>query len=475
MRALATLRWIALLCVGAQMSAVIAADPPALRVEVPPFTRVVLDNGAVLLLMERRDIPLVGFEAIMRGGAIADPAGKAGTASMLASLLEKGAGPRNAFAFADAAADVGGALAAEASAEAIVVSGEFLSRDSALMVELAADLLQRPHLDETEFETLRERQIELIRAAKDGDLSQLLPIYGAAEVFGDHPYSRPVGGSERSLEALEHADVVDYYKEQLGADRLILAVTGDFDTAQMRELLTRAFGGWTRAASPAPVAPAPVRVTGRHVLLVDAPSSVQTYFLIGNVGVPRNDPRRAALDVVNTAFGGRFTSMLNSELRVRAGLTYGVRSQFVRHTQPGPWRIVSYTQTETTEQAIDLALEVYDRLKSGAIDAPMLASASTYVQGQFPTRLETAAHWAAQLAELEFYGLDRSWVENYGPDLAAVTLEDAARVTAESFPPPDDLVLVVIGDASKIRSIVAKYGPVSDLELDAPVFARDER
>jgi predicted Zn-dependent peptidase len=206
------------------------------------------------------------------------------------------------------------------------------------------------------------------------------------------------------------------------------------------------------------------------VLLVDAPSSVQTYFSVGNVGVSRKFPERAALDVVNTLFGGRFTSMLNSELRIRSGLTYGVRSQLARPTQPGAWQITSFTRTDATEQAVDLALEVFARLKSGAVDAAALESGKTYVIGQFPTQLETAAQWAGQLAQLEFYGLDRSYVEEYGPALGAVTLDSAARVTADVYPSIDDLMFVFIGDAAAIRDAVQKYGPVTEMKLSDPAF-----
>jgi predicted Zn-dependent peptidase len=464
--------WLSpLVLIGALMSVAAAAEIPALRVNVPPFERIVLDNGVTMLLMERREIPLIGFQAILRGGALADRADKAGTASLLAGVLEKGAGERDAYAFADAIAAVGGMLSAEAGLEAITVAGEFLARDQALMIELLADLLQRPRLDAAEFDKLRERQIELIRAAKDGDLSVLLPIYGAAAIFGDHPYARSVSGSERSLAGLSHADAVDYYREQVGADRLILAVTGDFETRTLRRALERAFGGWERTKIPPAVAPPPGESSGRRVLLVDAPSSVQTYFLIGNTGVARNDPQRAPLDVVNTLFGGRFTSMLNFQLRVRTGLTYGARSQLVRLTQPGAWQITSFTRTDATEEAVDLALNVYGQLKNAPIEPAMLQSGISYVQGQFPTRLETARQWAGQLAELEFYGLQRSYVEDYGPALAAVTTDAAARVTAEVYPSSDDLVFVFIGDAAQIREVVRKYGPVTQMKLTDPEFA----
>jgi predicted Zn-dependent peptidase len=452
------------------VATVAAAAETPLRVAVPPFERVELDNGLTLLLMERREIPLIGFQALLRGGALADPHGKEGAANLLALLLEKGAADRDAFAFADAIAAVGGNWSTQGGLEAIAISGDFLSRDQALMIELLADLLQRPRLEPVEFEKLREREIELIRAAKDADLSGLLPIYGSAAIFGDHPYARAVGGSEQSLEGLTHGDVLDYYRHHIGADRLILAVTGDFDSAALRRQVTNAFGAWGRARAPAPEVRVPAHVTGRKVLLIDAPSSVQTYFSIGNVGVSRKYPERAALDVVNTLFGGRFTSMLNTELRIRGGLTYGVRSQLARPTQPGAWQMSSFTRTDATEQAVDLALDVFAKLKAGAVDAAALKSGKTYVIGQFPTQLETASQWAGQLAQLEFYRLDRSYIEEYGPALGAVTLDSATRVTTDVYPSSEDLVFVFIGDAVAIRNVVKKYGPVTEMKLSDPTF-----
>ncbi len=71
-------------------------------VTVPRHERIVLDNGMRLIVLPRHDVPLVSFNAILRGGECAGAAGKAGVASLVAGLLEKGAGSRNAFEFADA-------------------------------------------------------------------------------------------------------------------------------------------------------------------------------------------------------------------------------------------------------------------------------------------------------------------------------------------------------------------------------------
>src|SRR5690606_30987373 len=147
-------------------------------VKTPPFERVQLDNGTVLLLMERHDVPLIQFDARVRGGGRLDPSGRFGVASLLASLLEKGAGERDSLSFAQTVASVGGALQTDASRAAIVVSGSFLARDRRLMVELLADMLQSPRLEDKELQAVRARRIEFIRAAKDSDLSALLSLYG---------------------------------------------------------------------------------------------------------------------------------------------------------------------------------------------------------------------------------------------------------------------------------------------------------
>jgi len=440
-------------------------------VKVPPYERVPLGNGAVVLLMERHDVPLIAFSAVLRGGAVSDPAGGSGVASLLAGLLQKGAGARDAVQFAETVASVGGQIETSVSTESISINGSFLARDQQLMVELVADLLQRPRLEQAQFDTLRARQIEFIRAAKESDLGALAPIYGESELFAGHPYGRSVDGSEASLAAIKHADLQRYYQEQVGADRLILAVAGDFKAAQLKQRISRAFSGWRKAGTALPPLPKAERVASRRVLLVDAPESVQAYFWAGNVAVAKSDPRRPSLDVTNTLFGGRFTSMLNTELRIRTGLSYSASSRFDRLLQPGHWEMSSFTQTDTTIQALDLMLATLDQLHATGLDPKMVESGKSYVQGQFPLALETSEQWAAQLATLEFYGLDRRYIDEYSAQLGAVTAADAKKVIDEVYPSSTALAIVVIGNAAAIRDGLRKYGPITEMKLADPTFA----
>jgi len=439
-------------------------------VTLPAAERVVLENGTVVILSENHDVPLIGLEALVRGGAASDPDEKYGLASLVAGLLERGAGERSAVEFAEAVAAVGGELNASAGLESLSVSADFMSKDADLMVELVAEMLQRPQLKRAEFTKLRDRSINLLKAAKGSDPSNLMPAYANAFLFGDHPYGNPVGGSESSLAKISHGDALAYYQNMIGGDRLIISVSGDFELAAMREALTTAFGEWRAAAEPLPDIAAAVAVPGARVLLIDKPGATQSYFRIGNIGVAESYPKRAELELANTVFGGRFTSMLMTELRTKSGLSYGARSSVARYTQPGSVFISSFTETSTTVEAIEVAISTLGQLRDNGLDDAMIVSARNYVMGQFPPRLETAAQLAGVFAMLEAVGLDASYINNYGASLAAATGESIAAVIDEVYPTPDNLVFVVLGDAELIRDQLAAYGPVTELSISEPRF-----
>ena len=466
MNRLLALRAFALSC--ALLPAALAFGADAVR--LPQFRSATLPNGAVVALVEKRDTPLVSMNVTVRGGGLGDPAGKDGTASLYTDLIQKGAGNRTAAQFAEAIANVGGSLSAGAGTESIGVSASFMSRDVDLMLELVADVLQRPQLDAAEFEKARTLAVQSIVAAKDSDPRALMSSYGDAWLFRGHPYGRSVGGSESSLAAVTLDDIKRYYAGQVGGDRLIITVVGDFDSGTMLQQLERSFGNWRKAGAPLPIVPSPARVTGRPVLLVDKPGATQTYFWLGNVGASRTDPARTAQSVVNTVFGGRFTSMLNTELRIKSGLTYGANASFSRPSQPGSFRIASYSETGKTAQAIDMALETLARLHKEGLDADQLKSSQSYMLGQFPPSIETNGQIAARLADMLFHGLGPEDVNEYAARVTKVDMAAVRSTIEQSFPQPDNLAIVLIGDAAKIRDAVKKYGPVTEMKITDPRF-----
>jgi zinc protease len=302
----------------------------------------------------------------------------------------------------------------------------------------------------------------------------VMGLYYYGYLYGARPYGRPDGGDELSLKRIQRDAIVKFYNTYYAPGNMILAVAGEFNAAEMKKKLEESFGAWPAKSVPAVTIPVTAPIKGRRLLLIDKPDATQTYFAFGNIETAAGDPDRVVIRVVNSVFGGKFTSRLNEALRVESGLTYGARSNFDPRKAPGPFEIYSFTKNETTTQAIDLALQVLAKLHKDGITAEELASAKSYIKGQFPPTVETSKALASRIAANEFYGLNDDEVNQLEARIDAVTLESAKQTIQKHFP-EDNLVFVLIGNASAIGPAVKKYAekqdtrPISDPGFWPPV------
>jgi predicted Zn-dependent peptidase len=437
---------------------------------VPQYARTTLANGLVLLLLEQHEVPVVNFEMLFRSGSIADPAGKEGLADVTMGMLRKGTARHTAEQLAEELDFLGASLDLGAAHERCRIDAQFLAKDVDAGLALLADVVQRPRFDADELEKLIDLSVNGLRDLKETPRVVVEQYYDSF-LFGAHPFARPVGGTETSLPAIARGDVESFYRANLHPGNAILAVVGDFRADEMRGKIEAAFSGWARSGGTpaAAAAAAPKAAKGRRVLLVDEPDATQTYFRIGNVGVRRGDPDAAAIDVVNTVFGGRFTSWLMNELRTKSGLSYGANSNFVRRRVPGSFYISSFTRAEDTQKAVDLALSLLERLHASGVTEEELASAKNYIRGQYPPDYEAPGQLAQTIADLEFFGLDRDEINAHTRRTDGVTLADAKRVIAKHYP-RKDLTTVMVGPASKVKKMATRYGTLSEKSISAPGF-----
>jgi len=451
-----------------------AALPQSLH--LPPHEKLVFKNGLTVLLLEKPGVPLIDVFALVKSGATADPSGEAGLASVTAALLRKGTKTRTAQQFAADFDFIGGSFDADATADYTYISAEFMTKDLARGLELFSDATLHPTFPEDEVAKVLAQGIDGVRGAKD-DPQSVLGLYYQGYLFGTHPYGRPPAGDELSLKRIQRDVIVKFYEGHYAPGNTMLGIAGEFDTAEMRKQLEAAFGVWpARPVTSVPI-PATPPEKGRRLLLVDKPDATQTYFAIGNIGTAVNDPDRVAIRVVNTIFGGRFTSQLNEALRVESGYTYGAGSFFDSHKTSGPFEIYSFTKNETTVPAIDLALRVLENLHKNGVMAEQLASAKSYIKGQYPPTIETSKQLAQRIVLNEFYGLGDDEVNELEKRVDAVTPEIAKGVIEKHFP-LDNLVFVLIGKASAIGPAVRKYAdkfderPIGDPGFWPPAVAQ---
>lgn len=452
-------------------SIILAASSLAAQARLPQYTKQTLPNGATVILLRKPDVPLVSVRAVFRGGAEAEPAGLNGIASITSELMRRGTPTRTNDQISLQLDSLGATLNLSSNRQLSTVATEFMARTTDQALAIFEDVLMHPTFPDAEVNKVLAQTADQVRSAKDNPAFAIGRYFNGFYYPAGHPYRTSGAAGESSLAKMSRAEIEAFYKRMYVGRNLILIAAGDLDPSTLGARIAK-----IAAALPAGAAFVPAKVpavghTAARLLLVDKPDATQTYFRIGMPGIDRTSPDRVPLLIVNTLFGGRFTSMLNEALRVKAGLTYGANCILEEDRLTGAIVINSYTQTASTEKALDLALSVLNGLRDKGIDATMLASAKGYIKGGFPTqRLETADQLADVLGELEFYHLNKGEIDDLFSRIDAVTLEQA-NATARKYYTGAALQYCLIGNAAMVEPMVKKYARQQrTVSIKAPGF-----
>ncbi|MGB4400741.1 MAG: pitrilysin family protein [Daejeonella sp.] len=450
-------------------SLTVSAQTKQAPFKVPAYEKFTLANGLTVYLMEQHEVPVISVTAILPAGAIYDGT-TSGLASLTASGLQYGTKSFSKSKIEEELDFIGASLNTYASKESAGLSAKFASKDADKVLPILKEVLIDPVFDKDEFEKERKRVLTGLDQAKQSPRN-VISSYWDKFIFGDHVYGNSLTGSPATVSKFNVDDLKKFYSANYSPKGAAIAVAGDFNSKDMRTRIESLFGSWKNngtvqanlAAQSVPAIPS------ARILLVNKDDARETTFLIGGLGIRRDNPDFVAIDVVNTVFGGRFTSWLNGELRVNSGLTYGANSRFTPLKNSGTFAISTFTANKTTEATIDKALQVLDSLHKKGFSDKTLASAKNYVKGQFPPRYETAGQLAGLLTQMFWYGFDESFINNFEKNVDGLTAAESKEIINKYFP-KDKLQFVVIGKSEEIKKIAEKYGPVVTKEIKADGF-----
>ncbi|NRT11839.1 pitrilysin family protein [Flavobacterium sp. 14A] len=431
---------------------------------LPKYTTFKLSNGLTVNLMEQHDVPLISIVAVVPAGAIYDGE-QAGLASLTATALKHGTTNYTRSAIDEELDFIGANIYTAAYKEFSRVTADFAAKDQKKVLAIFKEILLNPTFNEEEFAKEKSRMLVGLEQQKESP-KNVIGSYFDKQLYGNHVYGTINSGITTTVEKLSVADVKKFYSANYTATNSAITIVGDFATADMKKSITALFSSWKKETKEKEdLANAKIeKPTSAHVLLINKDDANETTFYIGSTGISRNNPDFVAIDVVNTLFGGRFTSMLNDELRVNTGLTYGASSSFNSYKNGGSFVISTFTNVKTTEAALDKAVEVLRTLHEKGISEQNLNSAKNYVKGQFPPEYETSGQLASLLSQMFWYKLDRSFIDDFEKNVDSIDLAKANKIIATYFP-KDNLQFTIVGKASEIRKIVSKYGTVTEVNI----------
>jgi len=426
---------------------------PEPRFQLPPIHRSRLSNGMQVLVVENHELPVVNLHVVFPAGRAEDPLSKLGLAALLTSVWDEGTGRRSSLQIAEELAGIGASLNFTAGVDATSARLFTLTQHLPTALEVAGDVLQNPTFPETELQ--RERQMaigRLLMIRNEPHALATLAVTGT--LYGqDYPYGKPMFGTPGTLRSITRADLEDFYHGHIRPEQAAAIVVGDVTPKEITARLEKALGGWKAAGRPAEVKFPPLPpAKPAGIVLVDKPGAAQSVISVALVGAPRNSPDYPALTVMNSIFGGQFSSRLNMNLREDKGYTYGARTALEwRVHQPGPFVATASVQTAVTHLAlVEFLKEFEGMLGKQPVTPAELEFNKTYLTRGYPAGFETPGAVANQLETLVEYGLPDDYFNTLVPRIKAVTADDVLRV-AKEYLHVDRLAVIIVGDREKIE------------------------
>ena len=331
-------------------------------------------------------------------GSRSEPAALGGLAHLVEHMVFKGAGSRDAKGIAEAIEDVGGALNAWTARDQTVFHTRVLAPDVPLAIELIADLVRAPAIDEAELE--REKDVILSELGEALDQpDDLIHDHLFEAAFGRQPLARPILGREPTIRAATAADCRRWLADQYRPERIVIAASGAVDPDAILRLAEARFGDLAPGVPP-PFTPASFAGGARH----DRRAFEQAHWAFACPGLAATDPAMPALGLFTQAVGGGMSSRLFQQLREDRGLAYSIYAWGQGFSDCGIFAVNCATDRAKAGEAMTLARDIIARAAEDLTEAE-LNRARAQIEAGLLMSLETVQGRADQMARsIEVHG-----------------------------------------------------------------------
>jgi zinc protease len=431
-----------------------------LRVKLPQATEKTLSNGLTVLIMENHRLPLISLQYNISGaGPIYEPANLPGLASTTAQMLSQGTKTRTSVQIAEQIAQLGASLNAASGfgSSSTVISASGLADNFEKWFGLANDLLLNPTFPADELNRLKQRQKAQLGQQRTSPTFLSNETFSRA-VYGAHPASR-ISTTNEAIDAFTPDLLGNWHRDRYVPQNALLAIAGDVRASDLIPKLEMLLAGWKKTDLKEVLPPNPKAAPEKKVYIVDRPNSVQTSIMLGNIAIDRKDADYVPLQVFNHILGGSGAARLFLNLREEKGYTYGVYSGLTALKYPGPWRAYGDVRTEVTGGAMTEFFREFQRIRDERVPGNELEDAKRAIVASFALSLESNDDLLGYAIVRKIYGFPNDYWETYPAKIMAVSAADVQRV-ARKYLDPANLQVVAVGDLSKIKSVMEKYGPV---------------
>ncbi|HEX8567579.1 MAG TPA: pitrilysin family protein [Pyrinomonadaceae bacterium] len=439
-----------------------------LRVKLPKAQEATLSNGLQVVLLENHKVPTFSMQMVVLSGGLSDPQTARGVASFTASLLREGTTKRSSKEISEQSESLGAVIGANAGLSGFTsnVTAAGLVENLDQTLDIFADVVRNPAFPTEEVDKYKARTLAQLPLQRSNPGLLAAERFNRA-IYGEHPASLVLPPVE-SLRTLTPDALKQFHQTYYRPNNAILAVTGDITMKELMPKLEKAFGDWQKAEVPATKIPTVAALSKPGIFLIDRPGSVQTVLQLGNVGIERTNPDYFSVLVMNQIFGGGPQARLFMNLREDKGYTYGAYSGFGGSKFPGTVQASSSVRTDVTEGALKEFMYEIKRIRDEKVPAEELENAKRSIIGSFALSLEQPQALLSNIVTQKLYGFPVSYWDDYPQQVSRITVDDVQRAAQKYLDLPH-LQIVAVGDAAKVRNILATYGSVEQYDTEGKV------
>ena len=422
-----------------------------------------LENGLEVFFVQKKTLPFLYMNLVVDAGSKYDPQSKKGLANLFARMADEGAAEYDSLRLSDEFDIIGANFSINCNQDSIYFSLQVLKEEFERGFELFTKVILDPHLDQIDFAREKRKVSTRIMQIQD-DADEIANQVFEYKIFGNlNPYAFPTIGYENDVDIISINDIREYYRNNLMPEHSFLVVVGDYTADKLRRILNSGFVKWNRSSkSTANLLFKSSLTPGLYV--VNKKDSVQSELRTGLISFKRNEYDYYARSILNTIFGGQFSSRINLNLRENKGFTYGAFSRFIYFKSSAYFYISTSVGIENTAVSINEIKNEIEKIRSGITEEELEFAKSSLIR-KFPANFESHRQIAANIIGQLIHSLPENYFEKYIDEINNVTMERINRAAEDNLN-PDNLITIVVGDTSKLKDQLKQLHPEELYELD---------
>ena len=432
--------------------------------QMPAIWTIAEPNGMKAHAIESREIPLVTFELIIKGGHWADPLKKSGTAALLANLMMQGTVTKTPAELEGAIGQLGATITMNSSSEELRLKATCLERNFEPTFALVQEILLQPRWDKTEFERLSQSALTNLKD-REANAPAIASINFNKLIYGEqHIFGYPTTGTMETMSAVTMEDLKSYYNSYVSPVSASFNFVGAVSSDQIKKSLGKLTQAWKAKPVNLPAYKIPAQNNKGTVYFIDVPGAKQSVLYVGKLSVSAADPASTRLEFVNEIFGEGSSGQLTQVLRIGKGYTYGANSRLVRTTEVAPFFAATSVRANATLPSLEIIRDLFKNYETN-FGAEETAITKNKILKQNTLQYESLNSKLYMLAEIGKYGKSLKYIEEDQKLLLSMQPADFKSIIKNQLNEPD-MIYLVVGDKTTQLEEVKKLGKPKVVELD---------